>query len=204
MATGLLTANEGVALAPRLRFPSLREEGVFVSTTDASGNDGVGGYVFVAGRRNTVVIVSALWPADVQAAKDEDSRPAAERTGRPMFTMPAAELFGALAVPRAAAAALETLPAAVYAVGDCQPAIGAINRASSGRAQMHEIVRHSRAWCRQWLAVHVPREANLDADRLSHPHLAHEVEADARRAGLVVVRASFLDADWAALRATIR
>jgi hypothetical protein len=202
-AKGLLSANEGVAAAPQLRFPSRGEAGVFTSTTDASGNDGVGGYVFVAGRPDTIVIVSELWPADVQAAKDEDGRPIAERTGRPTFSMPAAELFGALAVPRAAAAALGVQPSAVYAVGDCQPAIGAINRASSGCAQMHAIVTNSRAWCAHWLAVHVPREANVDADRLSHPHLAASVEADARRAGLSVVRAAFLVTDWEALRAAI-
>jgi hypothetical protein len=204
MATELLGANEGVAVAPQLHFPSRQEVGVFTSTTDASGNDGVGGYVFVAGQPGTVVIVSELWPADVQAAKDEDSRPIAERSGKPMFTMPAAELFGALAVPRAAAAALGLKPTAVYAVGDCMPAIGAINKASSGCVQMLEIVKGSREWCSQWLAVHVPREANVDADRLSHPSMALEVEADARLAGLTVVRAPFLSSDWEALRATIR
>jgi hypothetical protein len=203
-AGGLLSTNEGVSTAPQLRFPGRREAGVFTSTTDASGNDGVGGYVFVAGWPDTIVIVSELWPVDVQSAKDEDGLPIAERTGRPTFSMPAAELFGALAVPRAAAAALGVQPTAVYAIGNCQPAIGVINRASSGCSQMHAIVTGSRSWCAQWLAVHVPREANVDADRLSHPHLAAAVEADARRAGLTVVRAAFLAADWEALRAAIR
>ena len=37
------------------------------------------------------------------------------------------------------------------------------------------------------LGVHVVRELNLDADRLSHPRQAGAVEADARAAGWLVV-----------------
>ena len=37
---------------------------------------------------------------------------------------------------------------------------------------------------RQWLGVSIPREWNLDADRLSHPHMLGAVLADAEAAGL--------------------
>eukprot|EP00965_Chrysotila_dentata_P106148 3506078-Pleurochrysis_carterae.AAC.1 len=83
--------------------------------------------------------------------------------------MPAAELFGIEAVARAAASAAGTAVAAVISVGDCQPAAAAVNAATSGTAQMRALLQSARALTKQWLAVAVPREANGDADRLSHP-----------------------------------
>ena len=41
---------------------------------------------------------------------------------------------------------------------------------------------------KQWLAVHVKRELNLDADRLSHPNQLDSVTRDAQAAGWTVVR----------------
>eukprot|EP00965_Chrysotila_dentata_P032314 1077149-Pleurochrysis_carterae.AAC.1 len=56
----------------------------------------------------------------------------------------------------------------------------------------------------QWLAVSVPREANVDADRLSHPHLFGEVDADAAAAGWVPRRARVPAHCWRALRDAMR
>ena len=49
---------------------------------------------------------------------------------------------------------------------------------------MDHLLGAARALTRQWLGVAVPREWNLDADRLSHPSMLDGVLADARAAGL--------------------
>ena len=54
-----------------------------------------------------------------------------------------------------------------------------------------------------WVSVKVPREANLDADRLSHPAQLDDVVADARLASLAVVLLSPDHSDWALLRDAI-
>jgi hypothetical protein len=202
-AHNVLDANEGVSLAPCNKFPDLHAAGVMASITDASGNDGVGGYAFLEGAPDSVVIVSERWPPDIMAALEQNALPKAARNGGPVFTMPAAELFGAVAIPRAAAAALEADLMAVYAIGDCDPACFALNAAGSACRQMNQIISHARVSCTQWLAVTVPREANVDADILSHPARAGEVSVMAESAGLRVVRAPILEEDWRALRATL-
>eukprot|EP00965_Chrysotila_dentata_P165101 5452063-Pleurochrysis_carterae.AAC.1 len=104
--------------------------------------------------------------------------------------MPAAELFGSWAVAEAVRAATGARAMrAVVAVGDCDPAAAALNAACSGAAAMREVLRAARGLTAQWLAVSVPREANADADRLSHPRQLEAVEAEARGAGLTVRRA---------------
>eukprot|EP00965_Chrysotila_dentata_P229856 6197449-Pleurochrysis_carterae.AAC.3 len=115
--------------------------------------------------------------------------------------MPTAELFGAWAV--AEAIGTESRMAclvAVIAVGDCDPAAAALNSASSGAAAMRELLRGARLLASQWLAVSVPREANGDADRLSHPHLMEAVAADAEAAGWRVARARIPQRCWETLR----
>eukprot|EP00965_Chrysotila_dentata_P038655 1283694-Pleurochrysis_carterae.AAC.1 len=67
--------------------------------------------------------------------------------------MPAAELFGVWAVAEAVSTAQGRRPRAVVAVGDCDPAAAAVNAASSGRAQMRELLGHARHLTTQWLAV---------------------------------------------------
>eukprot|EP00965_Chrysotila_dentata_P021701 718889-Pleurochrysis_carterae.AAC.1 len=47
-AAELLEENPGVPLAPQRMFPGMTEPGVLTCTSDASGVDGVGGYVFSA------------------------------------------------------------------------------------------------------------------------------------------------------------
>ena len=110
-----------------------------------------------------------------------------------MLSMPAAELFATWAT---AEAAIVCKPAtAVIAVGDCDPAAGAIDAASSGVAAVSELLTAMRARIKFWLGVSVPREWNLDADRLE------EVLADARAAGLAPIVVEVPEWCWAVLRA---
>eukprot|EP00965_Chrysotila_dentata_P105899 3497923-Pleurochrysis_carterae.AAC.1 len=69
---------------------------------------------------------------------------------------------------------------------------------------MREVLRGARSLTAQWLAVSVPREANTDADRLSHPRLLGAVMAEARRAGLTVQQARVPEACWRTLRDAAR
>ena len=55
----------------------------------------------------------------------------------------------------------------------------------------------------QWLSVQVPREANVDADRLSHPDLACEVVAEIEAARLRATRLRATEASWEAARHAI-
>ena len=174
-ASDVLRRNEGVPLAPRASFAT-RDESHMV-TSDASGDDGCGGYVFLAGRRLSPVVVSEPWPDDIRAALAQYALPAAQRTvGAPALSMPAAELFAQWAVLEAATGV--STPTPVIAVGDCDPAAAALNAASSGVPQMAHLLSAARLNRRQWLGVSVPREWNLDADRLSHPRLLQEVLRD--------------------------
>ena len=88
---------------------------------------------------------------------------------------------------------------AVTAVGDCDPAVAAVNAATSGNAQMRLLVALSRRVSSLWLGVSVPREDNVDADRLSHPSQLEGVLADARAAGFKPVVVSAPQECWAAL-----
>eukprot|EP00965_Chrysotila_dentata_P203710 6181899-Pleurochrysis_carterae.AAC.1 len=115
--------------------------------------------------------------------------------------MPAAELFGAWAVAEAVSLASQGgKPVAIIAVGDCDPAAAALNAASSGAASMRELLRDARSLASQWLAVSVAREANVDADRLSHPHLLDTVRAEVEAKGWRVARAHIPPSCWEALR----
>ena len=168
-AEGLLTENRGVPLAARPAFPAPDgAAGVWLASTDASGVHGVGGYAIHSARPLDVYLVSEYWPPEVLAALHACAEPD-EAGEAPRFAMPAAEAFGMWAVISAAAAASgEPLTAAV-ALGDCLPAARAFNAAASGSAQVRRIIHAARDELQQWLAVHIPRELNVDADTLSHP-----------------------------------
>eukprot|EP00965_Chrysotila_dentata_P007158 232937-Pleurochrysis_carterae.AAC.1 len=115
--------------------------------------------------------------------------------------MPAGELFGSWAVAEAVGeASQDAALTAVIEVGDCDPAAAALNSASSGAAAMRELLRGARTLVSQWLAVSVPREANVDANRLSHTRLLGEVEADVVAAGWRVARARVPQRCWDAVR----
>ena len=117
--------------------------------------------------------------------------------------MPAAETFGLWAAAQAYADHTGLVPAAVTAVGDCDPAAAAVNAAASGRPQIRQLLRGARALCKQWLGVSIPREFNLDADRLSHPDRLGEVRADALAAGMVTHVVPIPPSCWTVLRAAI-
>lgn len=201
----LLQLNAGVPLAASARFAPRDAPNVFTSTTDASGIDGVGGYVFIADRPGEVWLVSERWPDEVlaalaAAASQGAARAEARSSGVDMLSVTAAELIGAWAVPQAVARSASTPPRAVYAIGDNQSTAAALNSATGGNAQMRVPLAAARALCSQWLGVHVPREANVDADRLSHPAQAMNVALDAARAGLVVHEARMTMTEWSVVR----
>ena len=138
------------------------------------------------------------------AALTESKKREGERTaGAPMLSMPAAELFTGWAVVEAArdAAAVEGGIRAVVAVGDCEPAAAALNAASSPTPQIDALLAAAREVTRQWLGVAIPREWNVDADRLSHPAQLPEVLADAVAAGLRPRVVDIPPRCWATLRA---
>ena len=66
---------------------------------------------------------------------------------------------------------------------------------------MRSLLRVARRYAAQWLGVAVPREANLDADILSHPARVGEVIEAAKAAGLQVVRCHIPEGLWADLEA---
>ena len=201
----LVAANHGVSLAPAPVFPPRLEGSAITSVTDASGDDGVGGYCYSAAAPDHVWIVSERWPTDIRAALDafkveKRKRDASHSPDR--LSMPAAELFGAWAVPHAAIqGGMQVGP--IYAIGDCDAAVGALNAACSPRKQMHELVLAARTVTSEWLGVSIPREWNVDADNLSHPERAQWVAAKARDAGLEVHMVHVHRAAWATLRRAI-
>ena len=202
VADDLLTLNEGIPLAPKRVFPSARD-GALISTTDASGDDGFGGYVFLpGGDPSEVWVVSEPWPDWALEARRMNDRTTADKASSiaAEFSVPAAELFAAWAVPMAVCEASErpahlisgarvgpngetTLEPPIIAIGDCQPAAHVIDSATSGEATMRCILASARQFSRFWLGVHVPREANRDADGLSHPANIDNIMSAARAAG---------------------
>ena len=210
IARASLDTDEGVQLAPSSRFPALGSEGVVSSITDASGDDGVGGYLFHPAAPGIVWLVSEDWPKDVKAALKAAAAVRAEREkGDQKLAMPAAELFGCWAIPQAVKAWRsedgQSAPEwdAVIAIGDCAPAARALNLETSASAQMRVILREARRGNRHWLGVAVPREWNLDADRLSHPVQLRDVWEDTVRSGLRPERARITEAMWDILRAAL-
>eukprot|EP00965_Chrysotila_dentata_P111857 3699337-Pleurochrysis_carterae.AAC.1 len=65
---------------------------------------------------------------------------------------------------------------------------------------MRRLLRGARGLAQQWLGVSVPREANGDADRLSHPDKLPDVVAEAASSGLRVHVAPIPVDCWEALR----
>ena len=202
-AIAVVERNEGVPLAPRACFASLDDPGVLLVVSDASGHDGFGGWAFAGPADTSPAVLSLPWPEDAREALRQYKLPQAQRTpGAPLLSMPAAELFTTLAV---AAAAAQLKPhTAVIAVGDCDPAARALDAASSGTPQMDALLVAARRRVKQWLGVAIPREWNLDADRLSHPAQLDAVLADARAAGLSPRVVVAPDGCWRALRSAMR
>ena len=197
VASHALSENEGVSLAPRRAFPHTSEPGSLCCVTDASGEDGVGGYAFHADAPRTVFIMAEPWPPEIvqaiaAAMQTASARSTAESTAR--CSMPAAELLG----PTAMAAAVSMLvhTSAITAVTDCMPAANVINSATSTSPVMRALVGAGRLHATQWLGVHVHRELNHHADLLSHPDRVGDVRRIATQAGLRVVDVSVPPSLW--------
>ena len=210
-----LAENRGAAMAPRRTFPSTDRPGSLVVVTDASGEDGGGGYAFLADAPHEVFVMSAEWPDDVRAAlaasasvEEAELRRERPASAADSLPMPAAELGVQLMVASLAAAAASRRGLRVrrvVAVGDCQPAARALDAlySTGGSVHMRTLVAAAAVADWQWLAVQVPREANTDADRLSHPEMAVAVMAEAAAAGLDVTELKPEDDDWADLRRAV-
>ena len=229
VAEQLLEANDGIALAAAEMFASPDDAGTLTTVTDASGEDGVGGFATHPAAPGVAWVLSDEWPADVREALAWASTPRAQRAGveRPACSMPLAELFGAWAMASAVREVAPDLPVdAVVAVGDCAPAARVLSAATSAGAQLRALVLRARGaqqlggsgagvgggdgaqappprlapGVRQWLGVAVPRELNQTADTLSHPAQAGGVCAAMAAAGLRVRRVSAPASCWEALR----
>ena len=180
-AGGIIEINDGVPLAPQLHFP---REGSIISTTDASGTDGFGGYVFMPGQPDDIYIVSEPWPEWARRARARSDCRVTERSDEAELelSMPAAELLASYLVPLAVVDTLGLYPHTpehtqprIISISDCKPATYVLNAATSGEPTMRDIVCESRRFSRYWLGVAVPREANPDADMLSHPETAWQL-----------------------------
>eukprot|EP00965_Chrysotila_dentata_P026508 878443-Pleurochrysis_carterae.AAC.1 len=68
-------------------------------------------------------------------------------------------------------------------MGDCDPAVGARNAATSRVRQMRALLTGARALVPHWLAVSVARDANADANRLGHLAQLRTVIAEVEAAG---------------------
>ena len=196
-ATAAIQRNQGVCLAPRRAFPSPDSLGTATAFSDASGDDGVGGYATVPDQPGHVWVVSEVWPPDILAALQRAAR--GER-GPAALAMPAAELFGMWAIPAAARA--HGMPARrVIAIGDCQPAVLRLRSPHGGAAQMRTLAAAAHGDISDWLPVHVRRTFNTVSDDLSHPDRATRVIAAMEASGLTVTRCHIYNAPrcWAAL-----
>lgn len=208
VAVAMATDDVGVSMAPALAFTAREAPGVLTVVTDASradADDGFGGFAFLPERDSCVFIMSEPWPPFLKAALDQATVRRTQRQREahrhPAMSMPAAETFAAYALAAAVAGMHQVR--AVVAVVDCAPAASAFSSLYSPVAQMRLLLGMGRRIVDRWLGVHVPREWNTDADRLSHPSLLPRVIADAERAGLVVVRVRPPEGVWAAARAAL-
>ena len=200
-ALELIEANVGVPLAAQSVLPHRLAAGGLTSVTDASGEDGFGGYAFAADAPGRVFILSEFWPANalpaLLASADEaqaELRRRGSHTAAPHLPMPAAELYTAILLPLLVH---RSLPLGIaYAVGDCMPAVYALESLYSKRRQMRTLVGAARDSGMRWAPAHVPRDFNVDADRLSHPAGYAEVAREAADAGYSVERLRPSAEDW--------
>ena len=204
----ILSANHGVALAPRTTVPPRDAPFTLTSATDASGEDGIGGYAFHSSAPLTAYVFAEEWPAfalrALQAASSQAEASLRDQSSphaQPHLSMPAAELFAQALLPIMVSRLIRC--DTVYAVGDCGPAVGVIDSLHSRNPQMRAVLHMPASLHCSWVGVKVPREANRDPDRLSHPHLLDTVCEDASDAGLQTVRVRPLSSDWEALRHVI-
>ena len=196
VALDVAADNVGVVLAPACCFDELDAPGTLTVVTDASranGDDGFGGYAFAPGVEGVAFLLSSAWPAFAKAAIDAAAseravRQEVSRKAGGLLSMPAGEVFAALALTAAVCRHLGRSFDAVVAVGDCAPAARALSRRYSRSPQMRWLVGACARAVPRWLGGHVPREWNLDADSLSHPSMLREVCDRVTAGGLLVCR----------------
>jgi hypothetical protein len=201
-----LAEGAGVPLVHAPAFPAHTDPGVLTVTSDASGEDGVGGFAFHPDQPDAVWIVHAAWPSDVLDAITYSAMRTRVREVigvRAACSMPAAEAFGGWAVAETVRRAGQPFTS-VVAVGDCLPVAFAISSAKSTSHVMRQIVADAHDTAPAWLGVHVRRKWNSDADLLSHPASVQHVVDAARRAGLRVHEMPVHDHCWLRLRAAIQ
>ena len=204
-AISVLDTNAGVPLMHVPAFPAHGASHTLTVITDASGEDGVGGFGFLPDRPGMVFIVHGRWPPDVLSAIDYSARRSVDKAAgkpEPSCSMPAAEVFGTWAVAETMKQHGEAFQA-VIAVTDCKPAGSVITSAKSKSRVMRHLVRAMQGTSKDWLAAHVLRQWNSDADLLSHPDLVHLVVQAAKDAHLDVVEWPIHDSAWTGLRAAI-
>ena len=88
-------------------------------------------------------------------------------------------------------------------ISDCEPAVDAMNKATSGEDTMGGIISLSRFLSRQWLGVAVPRQANRDADSLSHPETAWHAVREAVPSDWTIKHAIVPHWAWAEVRSLL-
>ena len=213
VALDLLEANVGVPLASSELFPPPGAAGVATVVGDASGDvaggdAGFGGVTYLPDAPGIAFVTSVPWPPDLAEALAQSALQPHLRSGAPRLSMPAAELFTSWACLEAAlgVSGYRDRIRAAIAVGDCQPAAAALNRASSPISLMREILHAARASLTQWLGVQVPRELNTLADVLSHPSRLPEALATIAAQGDTTPVLAPLPPDhpvWATIRAAI-
>ena len=150
VAEQLLEANDGIALAAAEAFAAPESAGTLTTVTDASGEDGVGGYASHPAVPGVVWLLADEWPEDVRAALAWAATPRAERAGadRPACSMPLAELFGSWAMVEAVRESEPSLAVlAVVAVGDCAPAARVLSAATSAAPLSPGAMRRRRRGC---------------------------------------------------------
>lgn len=208
VAQAVAEDDEGVFLAPTRVFDAIDADGVVTVVSDASkaaSDDGFGGYAFHPATPGVIFLMSCPWPTDVRIAMSWAALKKSERGGvdapHGALSMPAGEAFAAVALAAAVAEAVGGTVRAVVAIGDCRPAAKALSAVYSRSPQLRYLVGTARALSTSWLGVAVPRERNLDADRLSHPSMARMVAREAEEAGARVVWLSPSPSMWTILRA---
>ena len=206
-AVRLLQTDPGLPLIHACRVPSTGDPSMLVVHTDASRanvDDGFGGWAFNPSDAGQLFVCAVAWPnwlrpaMAASAARERDRSSAS--SGR--FSMPAAELFGALAVGAAIRAALPPgLVTVVLGVTDCKPACYAVQGSRSSSAAMRPLLQAMRADDgTRWLSIWVPRDENSDADVASHPSLRNSLVAAARALGLrvsLLTESDILHEHWA-------
>jgi hypothetical protein len=207
-ATQELGDNVGVRMAPRTLAPTRDTSGSLTTVTDASGEDGFGGYAFSADHPGVVFMMSALWsPRSMEALRasasvsEADLRRKGSTSAAEYLSMPAAELFAHVVL--VAAVARTVTVDRVFAIGDCGPAIAAIDAAYSPNPQIRSLLAQASKAAPEWIGAKIPRTANVDADRLSHPSMFPVVRADAQLADLHVCEVFPSAADWDALHEAV-